>query len=42
MSEVIVSTDWVEKHLNDPNVRIVEVDYDPSTAYECGMCQTPC
>jgi len=34
MSEVIVSTDWVEKHLNDPNVRIVELDYDPATAYE--------
>jgi thiosulfate/3-mercaptopyruvate sulfurtransferase len=26
--EVLVSTDWVEQHLNDPNVRIVESDED--------------
>jgi len=26
--EVLVSTDWVSKHLNDPNVRVVEVDVD--------------
>jgi thiosulfate/3-mercaptopyruvate sulfurtransferase len=26
--EVLVSTDWVAEHLNDPNVRVVEVDED--------------
>jgi hypothetical protein len=26
--EVLVSTDWVEKHVNDPTVRLVEVDVD--------------
>ena len=26
--EVLVSTDWVAQHLNDPNVRVVEVDVD--------------
>ena len=26
--EVLVSTDWVAQHLNDPNVRIAEVDED--------------
>ena len=26
--DVLVSTDWVAQHLNDPNVRIVEVDVD--------------
>jgi thiosulfate/3-mercaptopyruvate sulfurtransferase len=30
--EVLVTTDWVAQHLNDPNVRIVEVDPD-TTAY---------
>src|SRR2546428_414811 len=25
--EVLVSTEWVQEHLNDPKVRIVEVDY---------------
>ena len=33
--EVLVSTDWVAEHLNDPNVRIVEVDVDTS-AYDQG------
>lgn len=28
--EVLVSTDWVAKHLKDPGVRIVEVDEDTS------------
>ncbi len=27
--EILVSTDWVAAHLNDPNVRIVESDEDP-------------
>jgi len=32
---VLVSTDWVKEHLNDPTIRIVEVDVD-TTAYETG------
>jgi thiosulfate/3-mercaptopyruvate sulfurtransferase len=31
--ELLVTADWVEQHLNDPNVRLVEVDVD-TTAYE--------
>lgn len=27
--EVLVSTDWVLQHLNDPNIRIIEVNEDP-------------
>ena len=34
-SEVLVSTDWVAQHANDPNVRIVEVDVD-TAAYDQG------
>jgi thiosulfate/3-mercaptopyruvate sulfurtransferase len=34
--EVLVTTAWAEEHLNDPRVRILEVDYDPSSAYELG------
>ena len=33
--EVLVDADWVEAHLNDPKVRLVEVDVDTS-AYEQG------
>ena len=33
--EVLVSTDWVARHSNDPNVRIVEVDVD-TAAYSEG------
>ena len=33
--EVLVSTDWVTKNLNSPNVRLVEVDVD-TTAYDQG------
>jgi thiosulfate/3-mercaptopyruvate sulfurtransferase len=32
-SEVLVSTQWVAEHLNDSRVRIVEVDYDPTSNY---------
>ncbi len=35
MNPVLVSTEWVQQHLNDPSVRIVEVDVD-TTAYEQG------
>jgi Rhodanese-related sulfurtransferase len=31
--EVLVDTEWVVNHLKDPKVKIVEVDYDPNTAY---------
>jgi thiosulfate/3-mercaptopyruvate sulfurtransferase len=34
-SEVLVSTDWIEEHADDPDVRVVEVDED-SSAYEKG------
>ncbi len=34
--EVLVSTQWVHDNLEAPKVRIVEVDYDPSAAYELG------
>src|SRR5260370_23838025 len=34
--EVLVSTDWVQEHLNYPNVRIVEVDYDPTANCQLG------
>jgi thiosulfate/3-mercaptopyruvate sulfurtransferase len=33
--EVLVSTDWAAEHLNDPKVRLVEVDVDTS-AYDQG------
>jgi thiosulfate/3-mercaptopyruvate sulfurtransferase len=28
--DVLVETDWVEEHLNDPSIRIVEVDENPA------------
>ena len=34
--EVLVSTDWLAGHLQDPDVRILEVDWDPASAYELG------
>ncbi|HEX2304751.1 MAG TPA: sulfurtransferase [Nitrososphaeraceae archaeon] len=34
--EVLVDTKWVEDHLNDPQVRIAEVDYDPTANYVLG------
>ncbi len=33
--EVLVDTDWLEEHLDDPNVRVIEVDED-TTAYDKG------
>jgi thiosulfate/3-mercaptopyruvate sulfurtransferase len=36
--EALVSTDWLEQHLNDPDIQIVEVDED-TTAYEKGHIQ---
>ncbi len=34
--EVLVDTRWVEQHLIDPKLRIVEVDYDPTANYQLG------
>jgi thiosulfate/3-mercaptopyruvate sulfurtransferase len=31
--EVLVSTEWAAGHLNDPKVRLIEVDVD-TTAYD--------
>jgi thiosulfate/3-mercaptopyruvate sulfurtransferase len=33
--DVLVSTDWVKKHLDDPKIKVVEIDVD-SNAYEAG------
>lgn len=33
---VLVSTQWINDHLNDPKVRIVEVDYISATSYMLG------
>jgi thiosulfate/3-mercaptopyruvate sulfurtransferase len=34
--ETLVSTQWVHEHLNDPTIRIAEVDYDPTANYQLG------
>ncbi len=34
--KVLVSTEWVKEHQDDPGVRLLEVDYDPESAYELG------
>jgi thiosulfate/3-mercaptopyruvate sulfurtransferase len=34
--EVLVSTEWLAGHLDDPTVRVVEVDYDPTANYHQG------
>jgi len=34
--EVLVDTQWLEEHLNDPNLKIAEVDYDAQSNYEIG------
>ena len=34
--EALVSTGWLAEHLEDPKVRVLEVDWDPSSAYELG------
>ena len=33
---MLVDTQWIEDHLNDEGLRIVEVDYDPVANYELG------
>ena len=34
--EVLVENDWMASHLNDPKIRVVEIDYDPAANYELG------
>jgi thiosulfate/3-mercaptopyruvate sulfurtransferase len=34
--DVLVSTDWVSEHHKDSGVRVVEVDYDPTSNYNQG------
>ena len=34
--EVLVDTQWAEDHMNDNEVRIAEVDYDPTANYNMG------
>ena len=34
--EVLCDTDWVADNLNNPNIRILEIDYDPENAYKEG------
>jgi thiosulfate/3-mercaptopyruvate sulfurtransferase len=36
--DALVETDWLEQHVEDPNIRIIEVDED-TTAYEKGHIQ---
>lgn len=33
---VLVSTQWINDHLNDKKIRLVEVDYNPATSYILG------
>src|SRR5438093_6304204 len=33
---VLVSTQWIYDHLNDPQTRIAEVDYNPKAGYMLG------
>src|SRR5215213_587356 len=34
--DVLSETEWVANNLNNPNIRILEVDYDPENAYKEG------
>ncbi|MDP9197174.1 MAG: sulfurtransferase [Thermoproteota archaeon] len=34
--EVLVDTNWLDEHKNDPKVRVSEVDYDPTANYTLG------
>src|SRR6476661_157498 len=34
--EVLVDTQWLEEHLNDPLIKIAEVDYDSQSNYDIG------
>ncbi len=37
--ELLVSTGWVAEHINDPKVKIIEVDVD-TTSYDKGQFAT--
>ena len=34
--DVLVTTSWVQEHAQDPKIRLVEVDYDPTSNYNLG------
>ena len=34
--EVLADTRWLAENLHNPNIRILEVDYDPENAYNLG------
>ncbi len=34
--DVLVENDWLAQHLNDPKVRVAEVDYDSAANYDLG------
>ena len=34
--DVLCDTDWVDNNLNNPNIKILEVDYDVENAYKEG------
>jgi thiosulfate/3-mercaptopyruvate sulfurtransferase len=34
--EVLVTTEWVAQHLDDPKVKVVEVDVEPTKGYDVG------
>ena len=36
--DALVETDWLEEHVSDPNIRVIEVDED-TEAYEKGHIQ---
>ena len=36
--DALVETDWLEEHVNDPTIRVIEVDED-TEAYEKGHIQ---
>ncbi len=36
MTAALVDTDWVVKHADDPNVRLIEIDWDGLEAYKVG------
>ncbi len=39
--EMLVDTKWVEGHLDDPSVRVAEVDYDPLANYKVAYRESP-
>ncbi len=36
MSDKLVRPEWLKDNLDSPSIRVVEVDYDPATAYDVG------